>query len=182
MATTKLMTAEDLECMEDDGWRHELIRGELIQMPPASHRHSLLAAWIVTVLNMHIRSQQLGNVTGADGGYILSRNPDVVVAPDAAFVRTDRLPPEEEISTYLELAPDLAVEVVSPSDRMHDVSDKVMLYLNAGTQMVWVVQPNLKTVTVHYPDHTAKILTTDDEIDGGDVLPSFRLPLSEIFG
>lgn len=125
MATTKLMTAEDLYRMEDDGWRHELIRGELIQVPPASHLHSTLAAWIVTVLNMHVRPQRLGNVSGADGGYILSRNPDVVVAPDAAFVKADRLP--DEIPTYPELAPDLAVEVVSPSDRMNDVTDKVRL-------------------------------------------------------
>ena len=85
--------------MGDDGSRHELIRGELIQMPPASYRHSLLAAWIVTLLNMHVRPRQLGSVTTADGGYILGRDPDVVVAPDAAFVRADRLPPEGEVPT-----------------------------------------------------------------------------------
>ncbi len=179
MATTKLMTAEDLECMQDDGWRHELIRGELIQMPPASHLHSTLAAWIVTVLNMHVRPQQLGHVTGADGGYILSRNPDVVVAPDAAFVLSDRLP--DEIPTYLELAPDLAVEVVSPSDRMNDVSEKVKLYLDAGTQIVWVVQPSLQTVTVYHPDRTARTFTAADHLDGGDVLPGFQLSLAELF-
>jgi Uma2 family endonuclease len=173
------MTAEDLECMQDDGWRHELIRGELIQMPPASHLHSTLAAWIVTVLNMHVRPQQLRHVTGADGGYILSRNPDVVVAPDAAFVLSDRLP--DEIPTYLELAPDLAVEVVSPSDRMNDVTDKVMLYLDAGAQLVWIVQPTLKTVTVHYPDRTSRTLTTDDQLDGGEVLPGFQIAVSELF-
>lgn len=179
MATTKLMTAEDLECMEGDGWRHELIRGELIQMPPASHLHSLIAAWIVTLLNLHVRSHHLGHVTGADGGYVLSRNPDIVVAPDAAFVAADRLP--EEIPTYLELAPDLAVEVVSPSDRMYDVTDKVNLYLNAGTQLVWVVQPKLQSVTVHYPDCTTKTFTAAESLDGGDVLPGFQLSLAELF-
>jgi Uma2 family endonuclease len=179
MVTTKLMTAEDLYRMEDDGWRHELIRGELIQIPPASTLHSLVAAWIVTVLNMHVRPHGIGIVTGADGGYILSRNPDVVVAPDAAFVRADRLP--EEFPTYLELAPDLVVEVVSPSDRMNDVTETVKLYLDAGTQLVWVVQPRFQTVTVHYPDRMAKILTTDDQLDGGEVLPGFRLAVSELF-
>ena len=179
MATTKLMTAEDLECMEDDGWRHELIRGELIQIPLGSFLHSKIAAWIGTLLSVHVCAQRLGDVTGANGGYILSRNPDVVVAPDAAFVRADRLP--EEFPTYLELAPDLVVEVVSPSDRMNDVTDKVMLYLDAGTQLVWVVQPRFKTVTVHYPDRTTKTFTSADELDGGDVLPGFQLRVSDLF-
>ena len=181
MATTKLMTAEDLWLMGADGWRHELIRGELIQMPPASHLHSILAGWIVTVLNMHVRPRQLGHVSGADGGYILSRNPDVVVAPDAAFVRADRLPPQDDMPTYPELAPDLAVEVVSPSDRMNDVSDKVMLYLDAGTRLVWVVQPRFKTVTVHYPDRTTRTVTIDDKLHGGDVLPGFTLAVADLF-
>jgi Uma2 family endonuclease len=181
MATTKLMTAEDLYRMEDDGWRHELIRGELIQMPPASHRHSKLAVRIARRLGDFVEEHQLGDVTGADGGYILSRDPDVVVAPDAAFVRADRLPPDEDVRTYLELAPDLIVEVVSPSDRMNDVSMKVILYLDAGTHLVWVVQPTLKTVTVHYPDRTSKTLTIDNKLDGGDVLPGFKLAVSDLF-
>lgn len=181
MATTKLMTAEDLWLMEDDGWWHELIRGELIQMPPASHQHSKLAIRIGRKLGNYVEEHQLGDVTGADGGYILSRNPDVVVAPDAAFVRADRLPPQDDMPTYPELAPDLAVEVVSPSDRMNDVSDKVMLYLDAGTRLVWVVQPRFKTVTVHYPDRSAKTFTVEDELDGGDVLPGFTLAVVDLF-
>lgn len=167
--------------MGDDGSRHELIRGELIQMPPASYRHSLLAAWIVTLLNMHVRPRQLGSVTTADGGYILSRDPDVVVAPDAAFVRADRLPPEGEVPTYLELAPDLVVEVVSPSDSASNLMDKVLLYLNAGVRLVWIVHPEPQIVTVHFPDHTAKTLTTADTLDGGDVLPGFSVPVADIF-
>lgn len=179
MATTKLMTAEDLWLMGDDGWRHELIRGELIQMPPASHRHSKLAVRIGRKLGNYVEEHQLGDVTGADGGYILSRNPDVVVAPDAAFVRAERLPPE--IPAYLEMAPDLAVEVISPSERMSEVSAKVALYLDAGTQLVWVVQPSLKTVTVHFPDRTSKTFTIEDGLDGGDVLPGFKLAMSDLF-
>lgn len=179
MATTKLMTAEDLECMQDDGWRHELIRGELIQMPPASHQHSKIAARMVKLVSIYVDEQQLGDVTGADGGYILSRSPDVVVAPDAAFVQADRLP--DEIPTYLELAPDLVVEVIFPSDRMNDVSEKVKLYLDAGTQIVWVVQPSLQTVTVYHPDRTARTFTTADHLDGGDVLSGFQLSLAELF-
>lgn len=83
--------------------------------------------------------------------------------------------------TYLELAPDLVVEVVSPSDRMHDVSIKVRLYLDAGTQLVWIVQPSLKTVTVYFPDHTARTLSIDDDLDGGDVLPGFTIAVAELF-
>lgn len=182
MATTGLMTAEDLARITDDDCRYDLIRGELIRMAPAGGRHGNLAANIVGPLWAHVAQEQIGNVYIAETGFLLARDPDVVLAPDAAFVRSDRLPPEEEQDGFLPLAPDLAVEVVSPSDSSDYVTDKVMEYLDAGTSLVWVVQPRRRIVTVYTPDHIGRVLGEADELDGGDVLPGFRLPVTAIFG
>lgn len=179
MTVNKHMTAEDLYLVEDDDCLHELIRGELIQIPFGSFQHSTIAARIGARIGTHVCALHLGIVTGANGGYVLGRDPDTVVAPDAAFVRADRLP--EEFPTWLELAPDLVVEVIEPWDSMNDVTGKVMLYLDAGTQLVWVVQPRFQTVTVHYPDRTTRTFTAAEQLDGGDVLPGFTLSLAELF-
>lgn len=180
MATTRLMTAEDLWDMGEES-RHELIRGELHEMAPTGEEHSEISALITGFLMFHAREHGLGAVYTADPGFILARGPDVVLAPDVAFVRAGRLPAERDRRRFFEIPPDLAVEVVSPSDSSNDVADKVMTYLNAGVQLVWEVQPRLKTVTVHYPDRISKRLTTDDELDGGDVLPGFKIAVAEIF-
>lgn len=182
MATTRLMTAEDLwELGESWHCRRELIRGELHEMPPTGVEHGDLLVWIGGLLAFHVRKNQLGKVPGGDTGFILAREPDIVLAPDVAFIRTDRLTEDIDLSRYFDGAPDLAVEVVSPSDSSTGVAEKVKTYLDAGVPLVWIVYPRLKTVTVHYPDYTAKTLTTDDDLDGGDVLPSFRIAVSEIF-
>lgn len=180
MATTKLLTAEDLfEMGSDSGY--ELIRGELVPMPPTNHRASSLAAWLIYKLGSHVYPHQLGKISSSDGGYILSRDPDIMVAPDVAFVREDRMPSSVEQSKFLELAPDLVVEVVSPSDRFTDLHDKVMLYLNAGVQIVWVVDPERKTITEYTPDSPTRAFNVGDTIGGGDILPGFELSVSELF-
>jgi Uma2 family endonuclease len=181
MATTRLMTIEDLVALGDEPGRNDLIRGELIRMSPAGARHGEIALNIGAYLWAYVREHELGKTYGAETGFILARNPDVLLAPDVAFVRAERLQADEEQSGFLELAPDLVVEIVSPSDRSNDVSDKVMEYLQAGVGLVWVVEPRRKLVNVYLPDHTSRILSGEDELDGGDVLPGFRLALSEIF-
>jgi len=181
MATTKLMTAEDLfEMGSDSGY--ELIRGELIEMSPANHRSSEMAARLIYKLGSLVYEQELGHLSGADGGFLISRNPDTVVAPDVAFVRRDRLPPVEQQIAFLELAPDLAIEVLSPSDRYTDVNDKVMLYLRSGVGLVWIVDPARRTITTFSSQHPPRVFTTDDTIDGGDILPGLSLPVAGIFG
>lgn len=182
MATTKLMTAEDLWLIDDDEHHYDLVRGELIKMPPAGGDHGEIGLGIAARIWNHVYQQKLGKVYNSDTGFILARNPDVVLSPDASFVRTDQVPPKEKHAGFLEVAPDLVVEVVSPSDRMNDVTGKVSLYLDAGTRLVWVVQPRFQTVTVHYPDRTTKTFTAADHLDGGDVLPGFRIDLAGLFG
>jgi Uma2 family endonuclease len=180
MATTKLMTAEELMELEDDGLKYELMRGELVTMAPAGRRSSRLGAEIVGRLLAHVKSLGLGEVYGADGGFILARNPDIVLAPDASFVRAERLHDVGE-DGYLPLAPDLAVEVISPSERAGHISAKIIEYLDAGVRLIWLVDPRRQTVTVYTPDRTAHILRGPDVLDGADVLPGFNLPLTELF-
>lgn len=182
MATTKLMTAEDLwELGESGSAGRELIRGELREMAPTGDEHGELSASISWFLMLHVRQHTLGTVYGAETGFFIARDPDVVLAPDAAFVQAGRLHPERDRRKFVEIPPDLVVEVNSPSDSASDVTDKVMTYLDAGVRLVWVIDPHRRVITVYTPDRNGRILTTSDHLDGGDVLPGFRVSIAEIF-
>lgn len=181
MTTTKLLTAEDLWQLGDEGDHFELVRGELVAMSPASGEHGDIGGTIFWHVKTHVRSHRLGKAFTAETGFLLARNPDLVRAPDAAFIRSDRLPPPEKRRGYWEVAPDLVIEVVSRWDRSSEIHNKVMDYLEAGVRLVWVVYPTRRTVVVHLPDRTSVTLTDADELDGGDVLPGFRLPVATIF-
>ncbi|MBI2756222.1 MAG: Uma2 family endonuclease [Chloroflexi bacterium] len=117
---------------------------------------------------------------GAETRFLLARGPDVVLGPDAAFVRTERLPPEAERDGFLALAPDLVVESVSPSDRAGYVQDKIMEYLDAGVRLVWLVDPRRRTVTEYQADGTARVLRETDRLGGGDVLCEFNVPIADL--
>jgi Uma2 family endonuclease len=129
---------------------------------------------------MFVEMHDLGEAHGADAGYILRRNPDTVRAPDASFVRKERLVDLDD-EGYLPLAPDLAVEVVSPSNTVNEMSKKVHEYLEAGTSIVWVVEPLRRQVTVYTPGPVVLIYRDGDTLDGGDVLPGFTLSVTYIF-
>jgi Uma2 family endonuclease len=180
-ATAPLLTADDLLAMPDDGNRYALLRGELVSTPMSSYESSDIAMGIGSALRAFEHPRGLGRVAGADGAFILARDPYTVRIPDTSFVRIDRLPPVEERRRFLELAPDLAVEAVSPSDSANDVHEKVIEYLDYGVRLVWVVHPIQWTVTVYGPDRSARVLSVDDTLDGGDVLPGFTLPVADIF-
>lgn len=182
MATTRLITAEDLYDMEDHGGRHELIEGELRKMAPTGEEHGEISALIAGFLIWHVRQHRLGTVYAAETGFVIARDPDVVLAPDASFVRAGRLSTDRDRRRYVEAPPDLAVEVNSPSDNANDVLNKVKLYLEAGVAMIWVVDPRHKTVTEYAPGQPPKFLSVEDELDGGDVVPGFTLHVAELFG
>lgn len=181
MTTLKLTTADDLFTMADDGYRYELVRGELIRMAPAGARHGELAQLLGWHLTGYVRAQRLGKTYAAETGFMLARDPDTVRAPDVSFVRADRLPQGPSPDGYLDFAPDLAVEVVSPSDRLRAVTQKAMDYLDAGVRAVWLIHPGHRTVTIYYSDRVAHTLSEADTLDGGDVVPGFRLPVAQIF-
>lgn len=181
MATTKLMTAEDLWHMQEDECHYELVEGELIRMAPTGWEHGEIGVEITRHVGNYLAENRLGKASSSDTGFILARNPDVVRAPDLAYVRADRLPSKDDRRAFLELAPDLAVEIVSPSDGSKDVNDKVMQYLDLGVRLVWLIYPSTRTVNIYTPDRTARILTEADVLDGGDVLPGFTLRVADIF-
>ena len=182
MATaTQLMTAEQLLQLPDDGMRHELVRGELRHMSPASFPHGKIAMKIGRSLGNYVEEHNLGDVPAAETGFKLSTNPDTVRAPDVAFIRRERLQIIGDIAGYFPGAPDLAVEVISPNDLYTEVEDKVTDYLSAGTGMVIVVNPRKHTATIYRAFADIIILTENDTIDGEDVVPGWSLAVRKVF-
>jgi Uma2 family endonuclease len=178
------VTADDLASLEGDGYRYDLLKGDLIRVSPAGFRHGRLAAEIARRLgNFLVQHPHLGAVVGAETGFRLSRNPDTVLGPDAAVVRSERLPPPEAQVGFLELAPDLAVEIVSPTDRWTTVSGKVDAYLAAGVRLVWVIEPGPRAVRVYSAEGAEQRLRADrgDVLRAEAVMPGLALPLAELF-
>ena len=180
-AKNKLLTAEDLLRLHGQGVKGELIDGVLHRKVSAGKRHSFIAGNIMAPLHTHVRRNRLGRVGGTDGGVFIRRNPDTVREPDVFFVSAERLPLDDQSDGYLEVAPELVVEIVSPNDSQDEVDEKTLIWLALGVLMVVEVYPRTLTVAVHRPSVPAVTLMRDDVLDGGDVLPGFRLPLSEIF-
>jgi Uma2 family endonuclease len=177
-------TSEDLASLEGDGYRYDLLEGNLIRVSPAGFRHGRLAAEIARRLgNFLAQHPALGVVVGAETGFRLSRNPDTVLGPDAAVVVSGRLPPSEAQIGFLELAPDLAVEIVSPTDRWTTVSGKVDAYLAAGVRVVWVIEPDARAVRVYSAEGAEQRLHADrgDVLRAEALMPGFSLALAELF-
>ena len=182
MATTdKLVTAEDLCRMPEplDGTRYELFEGELVQMTPAGGRHGKCCGLIARALIAYATEHGAGHVATNDTGVFTERDPDTVLGPDVAYWSRERLPEMPE--GFVEVAPDLAVEVVSPSDTQIHVHRKVLHYLDHGVPLVWVVDPGVQTATVYRSRQEICILGHEDEITGGDVLPGFSSRVGELF-
>ena len=145
-------------------------------MSPAGAEHGEIAIRLGAIVFNHVHARRLGKVCAAETGFVISRDPDTVRAPDVAFVKADRLPARTPRG-FFEGPPDLAVEVVSPDDRAKQVAAKVGDWLAAGAEQVWVVDPRALSVVVHSRHGPAAV----DEIDGGTLLPGLRLPVADIF-
>lgn len=182
MATvaTKRWTIADLSDLPDEG-RYEVWGGELIEMPASGGRHSSIGVRISMRIATHVESLGLGVILGADGGFVIAREPMTLFVPDVSFVRSERYPVDD--AGILVLVPDLVVEVVSQSDRARDVAEKISVYRAAGVALIWVVYPEQRMVAVHTATQPDVIhqFHEGDELDGGDVLPEFRLPVADIF-
>lgn len=149
-------------------------------MTPASGRHGDVANLAAYYLTHYVLQHDLGRVYAADTGFWLGTDPDTVRAPDAAFIRKDRVP-KQYPKSYLRIVPDLVIEVISPDDRHRQVLDKVGQWLEAGCRLVWVVDPPNRTVHVYRPGKTVEVLHDTDLLDGEDVVPGFSLPVARIF-
>jgi len=170
-----ITTAKQLLEAGDLG-RCELVRGRLVMMMPPGGRHGQLANLIAHRLTAFVADAGAGTVL-AETGFLLSRDPDTVRAPDVAFVRTGR----EIGDGFIDGAPDLAVEVVSPGDRPGYVRERVAEWLEAGCAAVWVVDPGTRTVTVHGVKRAPRVLGKTHTLEDGLVLPGFILALRELF-
>jgi Uma2 family endonuclease len=178
---TDTVTADELLRMPDDGFRYELVRGELHKMAPAGHTHGRTTVRITWRLAQHVEAHDLGVVYAAETGFQLAADPDVVRAPDVAFVRKDRLALAADARGYFPAAPDLAVEVISPGDTYTEVEEKAMAWLEAGARLVLAVDARKRTVTRYRGLGDITILTEQDTLDGEDVVPGWTLRVADLF-
>lgn len=180
-ASNHLWTSEDLFNLADDGVKHELQAGLLVSEPLPGTRHGHVALHLGALLDAHVRRHRLGVALGNDSGFILSRSPDTVRGPDVSFVSRSRFDDLRDTTKAFPGAPDLAVEVLSPTNTPASIHAKVADYLAAGTRRVWVVDPEMETVVVYRSLLSPNRLETDDILDGEDVVPGFRVCVREIF-
>ena len=182
MSTTRtLATADELFRLPDDGFRYELVKGEVRRMPPAGSEHGAVAVNAAIVIGQFVRAHSLGVVFGAETGFKIASDPDTVRAPDLAFVRRERIPAGGIPKEFWPGAPDLAVEVISPSDTYTEVEEKVNDWLDAGTRLVLVLNPRTRTVAVYTSRTNVTRLTEADLLTGGEVLPGFTCRVAELF-
>ncbi len=175
------LTIEEFEGLPDDGYRSELVRGRLVREPPVGFEHSGLGVRLAARLLGFVSGSGLGEVVGADAGFVLFEDPPTVRAPDVAFVARERIPASGPPRGFFPGAPDLAVEIVSPSNTPLEIREKVRDYLAAGAREVWVVEPRGRTVTLYRAGREIVLLSEGDELGGGEVLPGFRMRVREIF-
>jgi Uma2 family endonuclease len=176
----RLWTAEDLLALGEEA-RYELIEGRLVPMSPTGFLHGDVALALAAALRAFVHPRRLGRIVVGEVGFVLRRNPDTVRAADIAFVRRERLPAGDLPRGFFEGAPDLVVEILSPSDRYTDILRKVSEWLEAWAAMVWVVDPEHHGVMVFRPDGTLRLLGESDSLEGEEVLPGFRYPVGELF-
>lgn len=176
---SSLMTADELLRTHVPDKRTELVRGVLVVREPAGSRHGLVTMQLGAELAVYAKQTGAGGVYAAETGFQLATNPDTVRAPDIAFLARERLPPPDATG-YPALAPDLAVEVLSPGDRPGAVLAKVADWLSAGTRLVWVLDPQRRLARIYRHDGSETSVTGDGALEGGDVLPGFRCSLASV--
>ena len=207
----KLLTADDLLRLYSEGVRGELIRGALCKTMPTGLTHGEIVMNLGGALGNFIRPRRLGRLVGSDSGMMLERDPDTVREPDIAFISAQKLPLNVRLSGYYEGAPDLVVEIVSPSDGAREVyhvcaspsargcgrlSAKARMWISFGVPLVWVVNPENRAIEVYLPfakwprmasaqgkrpNEPLLSLTENDILDGGEVLPGFNYPVRDVF-
>ena len=183
MATTltKLLTADDLLRLYGEGVRGELIRGVLHETMPTGLEHGEIAVNLSAELRNFVKPRRLGRLVTSDVGVWLERDPDTVREPDIAYFSAEKLSPSVRFTGYAEVPPDLVVEIVSPSDSPREVNDKAWMWLSYGVRLVWVVQPDTRTVDVYRPGRAVVTLDEHETLDGMDVLPGFTCAVREVF-
>ena len=171
---TTTMTVE--EFLESDLEGYEYVKGELVPMPPTSGEHGKISVNLILPLSLHVRENRLGDIYVSETGFRVGER---VLVPDIAFLSADRIP--ADLSKVFQIPPDLAVEVVSPTDALHRIVEKAFAYLDAGTQLVWVLEPRSKTVMVYRSETDITLLTRNDTLTGENVVEGFSCQVATLF-
>ena len=180
---TKLMTAEEFMLLPEpmDGSRQELVRGEVVEMaPPPNWEHGRIAGNVYFAIRLYLTHKPIGEVV-VESGVIVDRDPATVRGPDVSFMSRDRLPQNDRMNRYADSTPDLCVEVLSPSNSRSDIRDKLGEYFAGGAKLVWVVDPDDRSVTAYQNAQEGRVLHQGTSIDGGEVLPNFTCPVADFF-
>lgn len=184
-AAGRRYTADSLSALPEDDWAYELVEGRLVRMPPPSTEHGKLEVRLAVALYNASSASDLGTVYGGDAGFDLTLPGEAgptILGADVAFVRAERLAALTVPSTYIPGAPDLVVEIASPSQFRPELGAKAWLWLRRGASLVWVVWPQRQELDVWTPgQEMPRILRLGDAVEGGDVLPGFTLSLADLF-
>jgi Uma2 family endonuclease len=179
MTPVALQTAEDLLRFREPGKTAELVRGVLVVREPPGTHHGRCSNRLAHRLTQFVERRDMGEVFAQDTGFKIGRDPDTVRAPDVAFVGRDRLS-QIPAAGYAELAPEWVAEIRSPGDRPGEVLERVGQWLDAGVRLVWLLDPLRRDARIYRADGTVTLVGPDEELDGEDVFPGFRVPLGEI--
>jgi Uma2 family endonuclease len=176
------MTAKEFAHLPQpsDGSRQELVRGEVVTMPPPGFRHGEVQLAVGAILRQFVRTNQLGRVT-VESGLQTEFDPDTVRGPDVAFWSKERLPLDRTPETYADVPADLCVEVLSPSNTTAGMKTKIREYFTRGVRLVWVIDPEMRTVAIYRQPGEGRVVWDDATLTGEDVLPGFACPVAELF-
>jgi Uma2 family endonuclease len=177
---SKLVVAEEFFELPDDGLRRELIEGQIHIMSPASYRHGYVEHNLSGEIYIYSKKHRTGQGFDGDTGFLIARNPDTVLAPDCAYVRRERIKDVERRRGFCGAYPDLAAEVISPSETKQEVSEKVNRWIAAGVEVVWVIDPELRQATI-YEGGSVKTVGEDDLLTAESLMPGFSVRLGDLF-
>ncbi|RKU18021.1 hypothetical protein C6503_10350 [Candidatus Poribacteria bacterium] len=173
-AISTTMTLEEFLAHDIEGY--EYVKGELVPMPPPSREHGEISVNVIRYLDAHVYPNKLGRLYTAETTFQIGER---TAKPDVAFVSTARLTGDK--TKGFSIPPDLAIEVVSPSDVQSRIVEKALAYLDAGTRLVWVLEPVAKTVTIYRAETDIEIFTHEDTLTGEEVVPGFSCPVAHLF-
>jgi len=179
---TMPVTAEEYKLLPDptDGTRLELVAGEVLAMPRPTWEHGEIAGNIFMTIKVFLKQKPIGRVT-VEGGVLTERDPDTVRGPDVSFMSKERMPLSERMNKFADQTPDLCVEVLSESNTRRQLNDKIKEYFFTGARMVWVVDPDERSITVYREPDRGSLLKEAATLDGGDVLPGFECKVADLF-
>lgn len=176
---TKLITGEELAAMGDIG-PCELIEGRIVPMTPTGGEHGRIEANIGAELLAYVRSHKLGKVLAGEVGIYTRRNPDTLRGADVLFISNERYA-QQKSPGFLDVAPDLVVEILSPNDSWIEVTQKLREYFAIGVRLVWVADPQTRSVHAYRALTDVREFTENDDLPGDDVLPGFSVKVAQLF-